>query len=426
MLTESQRGWRRSRALALVALLVGTTIVACNQDLNHEAACPVLCPEQNIVVRDTVFEAVSFDTVLSGNPTLGAEQALLLTQRGDTVDTRVVLRFDSLLTRTLISGGDSVVTNIDSAFIKLRVSVSGSKVPAPFVVEAYDVDTTAGELDTAAVLATFSPGRLIGSRMVDTSVLRDSILIPLDNAKLLAKISADAQLRVGLRIVGAKGGTLLIGASNAEQAATLHYDPSANDTAVKPITLALRSDSPVEQPLLQQDLLDYVLVAKAPTARPANTIRVGGLPSTRSFLRFNIPARLLDSAFVIRATLLLTQDPNHGVDDKDSLLVLPQLVLAGNEVTDLERAAGLISLSPVDTLRLAPGDSGVRAFELAPAVASWSSASGSSNQQRAIVFRSTTEGTGPFEVHFFNRNAPAAVRPRLRVSYVIRNRIGIP
>jgi hypothetical protein len=146
----------------------------------------------------------------------------------------------------------------------------------------------------------------------------------------------------------------------------------------------------------------------------------------RTFLRFNVPARILDSSTVLRATLLLTQRPNRAIDPRDSVLVLPYTVSAGDEVTDLARAAVLLSPFPVDTVRLAPGDSGVRQIEIAAAVRSWSTVANPFRQQRAIVLVSNDEGVGPFDVHFYSLEASPGLRPRLRISYSLRTSFGIP
>ena len=59
---------------------------------------------------------------------------------------------------------------------------------------------------------------------------------------------------------------------------------------------------------------------------------VGGLPAQRTYLRFDIPTRLIDSATVVRATLMLTQVPTNSVDATDSLTMYPQVVRAAQSL----------------------------------------------------------------------------------------------
>ncbi|MCC6319207.1 MAG: hypothetical protein IT361_16155 [Gemmatimonadaceae bacterium] len=415
----------RSPRLALLGLaLLGMT--ACREDLDGGAACPVLCPGQNVVVTDTVIDAVVFDTVVTGIPSLGAEGALLLAARGDTIDTRVVLRFDSLTTRITRNGGDSAITAIDSAYLLLRVNPTRTRVSAPVRIDLYDVDTTAADTATAAVLARFRPDLLLGGTTLDTNQVRDSARVYFDNARLLQRIKGPGRLRVGLRITSTRSAQLSLGSFDGGAPTILKYDPVPADTSIDEIAVVLRSNSPLNNVELQTDLLDYTVVAAAPALPPANVLSIGGLPSRRAFLRFNVPARILDSATVLRATLLLTQVAIPVFASTDSTLLLPQLVLAGEEVADVGRASVLLSTFPVDTLRLASRDSGLRQIEMAAALRQWTSGNNPFRQQRAIVIRSSDEGMAAHEVRFHSVRADAALRPRLRVSYSLRTTFGIP
>ena len=426
MWMDTLRGWPRRRAVVLVGLVAAVLVAACNEDLNGGAACPSLCPGQNVAVTDTVLDAVVLDTALSGLPSLGTEGALLLVARGDTIDTRVILRFDSLPTKVTRNGGDSAITAIDSAYLLLRLTPSRTRVSAPVRIDLFDVDTTAADTAVGALLPLFRDDRLLGGTTFDSAAVKDSLKVYFTNARLLAKIMGPARLRVGLRISGAKGAVLSLGAFEAAAAATLRFDPVPSDTAIKETTVDLKSSSPATNFELQTDLIDYTIVAKAPPAPGADLFSVGGLPARRTYLRFNVPLRILDSATVLRATLLLTQSPNRFLNANDSTLLIPQVVTAGEEVTDLMRVLGLLSAFPVDTLRVAPRDSGLKQNEVAAALRQWNSTTNPFRQQRALVIRSNDEGLGVFEARFFSLEAAAALRPRLRVSYALRTSFGIP
>ncbi|MGQ0646247.1 MAG: hypothetical protein ACT4P7_01680 [Gemmatimonadaceae bacterium] len=417
----------RSRATPLVAMAAAVLVLsACNEDLDAGTACPALCPGQHVIVTDTVLDAVVFDTVVSGVPSIGSEGALLLASRGDTLDTRVILRFDTLPSTVTRQGGDSAITAIDSAYLLLRLNTSRSRVTAPVRIDLYDVDTTAADTAAAVIIGLFRADRLIGGSTLDTNQVKDSLRVYFANDKLLARIRGPHRLRVGMRLTSAAGGQLSFGSFDVSAAAQLKFDPVPSDTAIKEIAVSLRSDSPTNNIELQNDLLDYFVVAAAPPRPPGDVLSIGGLPPRRAFLRFNVPLRILDSATVLRATLLLTQRPNPFLSAKDSVLILPQVVTAGEEVTDFARAATLLSVFPVDTLRIVPGDSGTRQIEVAAALRQWSSSVNPFRQQRALVIRSADEGLGPFDAHFYSLEAPAHLRPRLRVSYSLRTTFGIP
>src|SRR3990172_652239 len=142
---------RRTRARVLLAALAAVgIIVACGEDFEGGAACPVLCPEQNVVVFDTVFDPVVLDTTISGFPTIGTETELLLASRGDTVDTRPVVRFDSLPIYYNSGGTDTVIQNVDSVFVRLQLHRAASRFTHPVTFEVFNVDTVIGDSAAAA------------------------------------------------------------------------------------------------------------------------------------------------------------------------------------------------------------------------------------------------------------------------------------
>ena len=88
---------RPSRWFFLLALPLVAALGACTEDLQTGGTCPVLCPGQGIVIRDTVLEGtVVLDSNLVGFPFQGSEDPMVLAAWTDTLDIRVVARFDSL------------------------------------------------------------------------------------------------------------------------------------------------------------------------------------------------------------------------------------------------------------------------------------------------------------------------------------------
>jgi hypothetical protein len=216
--------------------------------------------------------------------------------------------------------------------------------------------------------------------------------------------------------------------------AELRYDPvrdGVDDSLIVFTSVGPTSRTPggVGSPIAAE-LRDYLLVARGTPPVPSNQLGVGGLPGRRSYLRFDIPQRLIDSTTIVRATLELTQLPNRLYPgDTARITVYPQMVLAGALVTDPARAA--LILSPprsfgVDSLLLLPGDSGVVMLQLVDLVRrAWATAP-ADTLPRALVLRARTEGALPAELRFFSREAAESVRPRLRLSYVPRIDFGLP
>jgi hypothetical protein len=185
------------------------------------------------------------------------------------------------------------------------------------------------------------------------------------------------------------------------------------------------STTPVGESIVAHNLTDYTVIANAPPPASGSILAVGGLPPRRVYLRFDIPSFLIDSSTVVRATLLLNQIANPALDPTDTVLILPQAVLAGPAVTDPEKAAQIIANISVDTLKLQPGKSGPTNVELAAAFSLWRTQQ-PDTLPRAIVLKSVAEGNSPIELRFSSSEDVAALRPRLRISYTSRVPLGLP
>ncbi|MDP9204450.1 MAG: hypothetical protein M3P12_03205 [Gemmatimonadota bacterium] len=411
------------RSFTTAALFLAVS--SCSEDLDSSGVCAVLCPPIGGDVQNITLDAVAFDTTVQALSGLGTEPALLLASRGDTLDTRVVIRFDSLPSKFIPTGDTSrAITSVDSAYIQLRIDTLSIKGTGPFNIEAYDVDTTANDTSTAAVSALFRADRLISSQLLALADLKDTTRYYISNATVLAKLQAGARLRVGLRVTGPTSSQIRI--ISAEGAATpILFFRATPDTSTKPLTVIPFSSTPVGEAIVASHLTDYTVIVKGPPPAAPNVLAVGGLPPRRVYFRFDIPSSIIDSATVVRATLLLNQISNPALDPTDTVLILPQLVLAGKVVTDPAKAAQIIADLSGDTVKVAPGGSGVTNVELARAFAAWHLRPPDS-LPRAIVLKALNEGNLPLEIRFSSSEDVSALRPRLRISYTSRVPLRIP
>lgn len=429
--------FRRSlRTWLLLAFPLAAAVGACSEDLDTGASCPLLCPGQDLVIIDTVIEpAYVFDTTLVGYPIQGLESPLLLSSRPDTLDVRAVIRFDTLTRFYLPPGGDTLelIPMVDSAFLTFRIWNGGIPTPNSFIIDAFDVfDTTVADTLRAGLLPLFDPARLLGSFRSDTSFVDSSrIRIPIDSAYLRALIADPARrLHVGLQIRGASSVQMKIAPyfPNGDGAA-IAYNISTDSTIPRVQGLQPFSLTPASPAFVAGDFVDFSIIAQAPNVLAPETFSVGGLPGARAYLRFDLPSWLTDSVGVLRARLEMVQDPVPGASATDTVRLLTHLVLAGNTVTDLTRAATLLSPAGVLTnlLSLVPGDSGVQVLEMNGLVRQWSSVDGERRIPSAIVFRTDSEGASPAALRFFgSAAADPSLRPRLRVSYTPSKTFGRP
>src|SRR5215210_4793104 len=169
------------RSVATAALFIAVS--SCSENLDSSGVCAVLCPPIGGDVKNITIDAVVLDTSVNSLSGLGTEPSLILASRGDTLDTRVIIRFDSLPTTFVPATGPAQsITTVDSAFIQLRVDSLTIKGDGPFTIEAYDVDTTANDTSTTAVLSLFRPDRFISSQTLPRTALKDTLKYFIDNA----------------------------------------------------------------------------------------------------------------------------------------------------------------------------------------------------------------------------------------------------
>lgn len=421
----------------LLATFVVSGLGACNESLESGAACPSLCPAQTVPVRDTLISpALVFDSTFVGFPVRGTESGMLLATRGDTLEVRGVIRFDTLIyTWTPTNDTSRAISKVDGSLVRLRLNLVGARIPDSVRFDVFDVDTTADDSSSAAVLALYRPDRRIGSRSMVKSSLTDSLDIPLSDSAVLSKLKVRGRLRLGFRVAGS--GSVSLRAQTVETGlpAVVWYHPTSADTAIKAISSSPTSATPADSanpifPELRSDLVDYQLVAKNAMPPCVNGMAIGGVPGRRAYLRFNLPQRITDSSTIVRATLELTQVPQRFGDSGDTVNVWPQMVLASPRVTDLRTASQLIASPGVyitDSLRFAPGDSGVKTLELNALVRQWASQSARTEPPpRALVLRASPEAVLPGQVCFSGSSGPSSSRPRLRLSWVPRIVYGMP
>lgn len=414
---------------ALCLGLFGLT--ACTERLDNTVGCPLLCPQGAVDIQTVTIDAVVLDTTVSALRAPGADELMLLASRGDTLDTRVVIRFDSVSAsyRPDASAEEEPITEIHDAVLRLRVNTVGGILPDPTTIQVFNVDADTPDTAFSALLPLFTPERLVGEGTFTAGELAeaDSIRIPLDGGTLLPIIESTGRLRIGLRVSGPGSIEFQVLATESGQPAQLSFRPAA-DTAVARVTYAPSSRTPPAPVELQANLADFVIFAAIPPVGAVTDLNAGGIPARRSYLRFVIPSSILDSSTVVRATLLLHQRPNPTFGATDTMGVTTHLVLAGAAITDIARAATLTAapaITAIDTLLIVPAEGGERAIDIATFVRFWRGVE-PEDTPHAVVLASARENGSALEARFFSIEAAAELRPRLRISYTPLQPPGLP
>jgi hypothetical protein len=406
--------------------------LGCSEQVTSSIACPELCTDESATLRDTVLTgALVLDTTFTGFPLLGESRGGARGARGATADVRIIARFDTLPSTFLPPAPqpDSLIAFVDSVAYLFQVDTTFQKPTVPLTIEAFDVDTTAADTVPTTLLPLFRDDRLIGSATYLPANVKDTLQLPLDRAAVLAKIRAGAHLRIGLRMRTPQGQTASLLVTGSQFTPRVRFRVSA-DTTVLPDTVFPVSNTPTTDASIASSLLLYALHAAGALPAPtSDRLALGGIAGARSYLRFDIPGIVLDSVQVIRASLQLTQRPSRFLGgNRDTITVITQPVVAGEAVTDIYTASQFLGSTltfPVDTLRLIPRDSGFQSLEIVRIVQAWRIV-GTTRTPRALVIRAREEGLLAGELNFFSADAPEAVRPRLRLTYVPRRGFGLP
>jgi hypothetical protein len=420
----------KKRAILLGLVASTLTIAACSDKLESGKSCPLLCPEQAISLKDTVIDALFGDTTVLGVPSIGNEVFLMLSSHPDTFDSRAIIRYDTIQQDfTGASSTDSTITEVDSAILVMPIAPNDTlrKPTAPITLEAYDVDTAATDTVASILSTLFRPDRFLGSKTFAPESVTDTLRIPISTDTVLDRIKNGTKLRVGLRLVTRPGYDIRVGSSAGGLSVALRIVAS-KDTAATPLMVTPISTTPTNQLFLSGPLSDFSIIAKG--AMPINPLllSVGGPPSRRAFLRFNVPSHIIDSTTIVRASLLLTQVPNRFVDAKDSVKVFPVAVLSSPTVSDVSSLLQFLGNAGefnLDSLNLVPGDSAVRSFEVVGLTRLWKNQP-DNVAQRAIALLSGFEGQRPAQIDFYSTRAPVGLRPRLRITYVPAINYGLP
>jgi hypothetical protein len=427
---------RGRRAIVAALVAVTATLAGCAEDITGGTSCPQLCPEQGLSLRDTLITgAVTLDTTLLGYPPLGTEGQLMLARRGDTLETAAAIRFDTVLAtiQKPNGGGAATIEALDTASLSLPIFDTPILKTAAVAFELYNVDTAADELDTAAVRVLFRPDRLLSTRTVPAdsvaAVVVDSIRLPVPTAFLLPRVKGGLKVRLGVRVVSDSSVAVRVLSRESGLGPLLRYlGRAGTDTQ----TITMRSSTRGADPsdANASVFADLTVLLRAPSLLTAGSLAVGGLPGTRSYLRFALPEALVKSATIVRATLVLTQRPNPAIDASDSITIGARMVRAS---TRLDAAPGKAALLLLDqalivtpTVRVLPSDSGQKLIEIAAFLRGWR-LEDAATTPRAVVLQAGDEGNAPHAALFFSSEAAVdSLRPRLRLTYVPNARFGLP
>jgi len=382
-------------ALASAAVLTG-----CSEHLTQPGQCPELCPGGLPEGREEILTALNNQdstftgytqrasgTVMlvgSGAPTAAdtSYAVIVFKPRPDSISFR-----DTLRAYTVDSVRFSLLTGHDTATRNVQVQLY--RLPSRL---------NANALTFAGISPFFVPANLIGGQQLPDTALGDTVRVLIKGAQLdqVALGPEDEGIMVvGVSITGA---TPTAGKVGNDRGAL----PPEFLSYLKPIV-----PNPATVAITQLPAFNDYVSRQVPTVDPT-LLTVGGVPSSRVLIRFPWPARLSDSATIVRATLeLVPAQPTEGVRNQEGVLTVQGLAAdfgAKSPVEPTSLGSLLLPFNTTDTIRV----------EIANVVRFWQG-----GLRPPAVFLSIVPEVETFSRAVF-RSTRSGVSPQIRINFLPR------
>jgi hypothetical protein len=353
-------------------------------------------------VHDTVILAApGGDTSFTGY--LAADQAFSLRASTGlvTAEDRAWLRYFSRSDSVLIPGDSLRPYTVDS--LAIEVYLQGRDTTAKnLVLELYRLPSSTDTSITYPQLEGYvtDPLRLIGTIAIVDSLKSGRLRIGFsgaDTAKLHLTPADSGRLALGFRITADTATGVLLGTSRVvnEGSRFISYVTAATPDTLYQHQILIRT--PEFQGTRQSNV-----VSPGP-----DYLAVGGDPSSRALIRFDLPPEIRSAAYIIRATLEL--EPTQPVN---GLPNLPVTVLVKGVLADLgAKSPTSILSSRSDTIPV--GSIAPVSTEIVNIVRSWNVVFGI---PQTVIVQLTQEGSS-FSAPVFGSTRIAGYEPRLHITY---------
>ncbi|NIN11422.1 MAG: hypothetical protein GTN62_07940 [Gemmatimonadales bacterium] len=280
--------------------LIIALAVACQESITAPGACPDYCPPSRVDVFDSILKSsIDRDSSFRGYVPAHAAEGLQLTTQGSSLESRAVLRFFRFpeeLTQGVVGAGDSIVgldsLRLDVAVRRRSPDVLGMELVVHRLPVSVDSQTT-----YADVVPFFHDSTIIATLAVPDTLASGKLSARLDASAFPTFESDSLRAAVGVALRADSAGFLELGTLESDLPAVLNrfvkVDSAGGETAEGTDARPTELDS---------------YVALAPPSPGPDALAVGGIPSARAILRFDMPRAIVDSSDVVRATLILVPD----------------------------------------------------------------------------------------------------------------------
>jgi hypothetical protein len=393
-----------TRGLVWLAAFVSlaAAITACQERLTAPAECPELCPGGETRVFDTVIAPLTnSDTSYIGYIARTSAGALLVSNGLPASEDRAVIRFnaraDSIAVRDTLRA-----YTVDSALLALNLVardtlVNGLKLYLYRIDPAVDADDTFESINL----------QLVPAAIIDSIEVPDSV-----NAGLLQTVLRGAEVEK-VALPAGSGGVLAIGvAMAADQPSGIRIGSLAvgtGGTFISYVTLDVPDTGSVRRQTVTRTPAFNTFVTQSPLVPDNAFLTVGGEPSARAVLRFDLPEDIEDSATIVRATLeLVPRSPMLGLPTDPALLQAKALFAdlgAKSPVDGRFTSSDTLVVGSADTVRV----------DVTPIVQTWQAAS---ERPEAMFLSLLPEGASFTRPVFGSTRSGTVGGPQLRITYL--------
>lgn len=381
-------------------LLLG--LLACTEDLTTPGYCPQTCPGGVVQIKDTVIDAVfDQDSSFIGYVLAGQGTGLLVSTPGSTDQYLATVRFGARPDSVRV-GDSTYAYTIDSVVIGIGVLARDPDATG-IVLQMYRVPATVDSGVTYADLASF----LTPAALMDTLVVPDT----LESGVLTATFSGADLLKVD--IPAADSGVLAIAMAVTADASTgVELGSTTAGLFLPSITTYItvpELDSTKQPSSIKRPPTFATYVEENPPAVAPDQLLLGGGPSSRIIVRFDVPPASLVGVEILRAELVLTPvAPIAGVPG------IPSTITARGVLSDQGAKSPLVPLlSSVIPLTVGSVDS-VK-LEVIDLVKTWQAPE---NPPAQAFFLSLQPEASSFTRPVFASTRSPVGGPRLRITYV--------
>jgi hypothetical protein len=382
--------------------VLAAAATGCQERLTGPGECPELCPGGESPVFDLVLNPLpATDSSYTGYIARTAAGALLVSNGLPASEDRAVYRFQAREDSVEISDDSLVAYTVDSVLLSLALVardtlVNGLKLYLYRIDPAVDADDTFDAIDQQLV-----PAAIIDSIEVSDTLNSGPVQTVLSGAeldKISLPVGTGGVLALGVAMAAETPSGVRIGASEAGTGASF----------ISYVTLDIADTGSARQRTLPKLPTFDATFTRTPLVPDPDFLTVGGEPSSRALLRFDLPEPIEDSATVVRATLeLVPAAPLLGLPTDRPLLEAKALF------ADLGAKSPVASDAVTDTLEVNSSDT-VR-IDVTAIVRFWQS---SVERPEAIFLRLLPEAATFSRPVFGSTRSGTAGPPRLRITYL--------